>query len=62
MPKQTSVIPVKITIRATIAPEFKDELERIVDHHIEYLIDLISYPEIKSVYGCEIETDKEDNQ
>lgn len=32
-----------------------EELKRL-EHHVEYLLDLDSYPEIESVYGVVVET------
>ncbi len=45
---------VTITFNMEIDSTFKKELEKIIDHKIESLVDLDSFPEIKSVYGCEI--------
>lgn len=46
---------VHVTMNMEIEKEFYPELQRFIDHHIEYLIDLDNNPEIISVFGCEIE-------
>lgn len=46
---------VKVTLCMSIDDDFRDELGSIVDHNIEYLIDLDGNPEIKSVYNAEVE-------
>ncbi|MCR5453166.1 MAG: hypothetical protein K6F00_11120 [Lachnospiraceae bacterium] len=45
---------ITITFNMEIDSTFREELEEIIDHKIESLVDLDSFPEIKSVYGCEI--------
>lgn len=45
---------VEVTIKMKINPEFYEELSKILDHKIEWLIDLYSNPEIESVYDCSI--------
>ena len=46
---------VQISFKAEIDDDFLGELQRIVDHHLEYLIDLDSTPEIKNIYEGEVE-------
>ena len=46
---------VQISFKAEIDDEFLGELQRIVDHHLESLIDLDSSPEIKNIYEGEVE-------
>jgi hypothetical protein len=45
---------VEITFKANIDREFFEELKRIVDHHLDYLVDFNSNPEIKSVYDAQV--------
>lgn len=40
---------VEIKMKVDIEDDFFEELARISDHHIDRLVDLDSYPEIKSV-------------
>ena len=46
---------VKITLCCSIEDDFRDELASIIDHNIEYLLDLDGNPEIHSVYNAEME-------
>ena len=34
---------------------FIEDLKRIVDHHIDQLVDISSWPEIKSIYDAKVE-------
>lgn len=49
---------IKLTMNLTIDADSLDELKRL-EHHIEELLDLDNWPEIKSVYGVEVEEIKE---
>ena len=46
---------VKITFNAEVEDDFVEELKRMVDHHMDYLIDLDDNPEITSISDAEIE-------
>ena len=46
---------VQISFKAEVDDDYIGELARIVDHHLDYLIDLDSTPEIKNVYEGELE-------
>lgn len=46
---------IEVTMKMDIDEDSYDELKRIIDHHADYLLDLISYPEIHSVYGAKVE-------
>lgn len=45
---------IKLTMNLTIDADSLDELKRL-EHHIEGLLDLDNWTEIKSVYGVEVE-------
>lgn len=49
---------IKLTMNLTIDADSLDEL-KCLEHHIEGLLDLDNWPEIKSVYGVEVEEIKE---
>ena len=44
-----------VTFNVEIDEDFKEEFERIIDHHIDALIDIESYPEIKGIYAACVE-------
>ena len=44
---------VEIKFEMDIDSKFIDELKKIVNHHMEAIIDLDSYPEIESIYNAE---------
>ena len=44
---------VKIEMYLEIEDDFLDDIKKI-EHHAEYLLDLESYPEIKSVYDVRV--------
>lgn len=46
---------VQVSFKAEIDDKFLGELKRVVDHHLEYLLDLDSYPEITTVSDGEVE-------
>ena len=43
-----------ICFNVEIEEEFQDDLKKIVDHHIDHLIDTESFPEIKRIFDAEI--------
>lgn len=45
---------VKAEMFFDVEDHFVDEIKKI-EHHAEILLDLDSYPEIKSVYGVKVE-------
>lgn len=50
---------VQISFTANIDKDFYEELQRIIDHHIEYLIDTDSFSnEIESIYNAKVEVVK----
>lgn len=49
---------VKFEIYMDVDDDFVDEAKKW-EHHADYLLDLDSYPEIKSVYGCKVEVENE---
>ena len=51
----------KVEMYLDVEEDFVDEIKKIT-HHADYLLDLESYPEIKSVYGVTVkELQSEDN-
>ena len=50
---ETTVI--KVTMKMEIEKDSYDEMRRILKNHIDYLMDLDSFSEIKSVFGVEVE-------
>lgn len=46
---------VQISFKAEIDDSYFGELSRIVDHHLEYLVDLAGNPEIKNLSDGELE-------
>ena len=48
-------IHVKVSIDMIIDKDYKDKLENILNHHIDWLLDLDSNEEIRSVFNCELE-------
>ena len=57
MPERT--VPLKIIIHVDINETGIEELEKAIDHHIEYFVDLNAWPEIERVYGCSVERQTE---
>lgn len=45
---------VKVTMYFDVEEDGMEEIKK-VEHHADYLLDLYSYPEIKSVYGVKVE-------
>ena len=43
---------VKITFTAEVEDDKVDELKKTVDHHLDHLIDVDSWPEIKNIYNA----------
>ena len=56
--KMKKIKEIKLTMNLTIDADSLDELKRL-EHHIEELLDLDNWTEIKSVYGVEVEEIKE---
>lgn len=48
---------VTITFKADVDDNGVEELKRCVDHHIEGLLDLNSWPEIQTVYNANLKED-----
>lgn len=48
---------VTITFKANVDDNGVEELKRCVDHHIERLIDLDSWPEIQAIYNATLKED-----
>ena len=46
---------VKITLNMEIEDEFVEELQAIVDHKIDAMLDYDGFPEINNVYNCKME-------
>ena len=44
-------VVVEIKFKAVVNQSILDELSKTADHHLERLLDLDSYPEIKEVYN-----------
>ena len=51
--KQPKTKTVKVTIYLDVEEDEITSIEKIT-HHAEYLLDLDNHPEIKSVYGVEV--------
>lgn len=51
--KRRNVMKVKMEIEMEVDKEHWEEIKKI-EHHADYLLDLGSYPEIKSVRNCKI--------
>ena len=45
---------IEVTMKMNIDEDSYNELKRIINHHIDYLLDLDSYPEIHCVYGAKV--------
>ena len=50
---ETTVI--KVTMKMEIEKNSYEEIQRILKNHIDYLMSLDEFPEIKSVFGVEVE-------
>lgn len=50
----------KLSMMVEIDDDAFEEIERFVDHHIEYIVDLESNHEIKSVWDAKLEKVQED--
>ena len=48
---------VTITFKAEVDDNGVEELKRCVDHHIDRLLDLDSWPEIRTVYDANLKED-----
>ena len=48
---------VQISFNAEVEDHYVEELKRIVDHHLEYLIDFDGNPEITSISNATIKID-----
>ena len=48
---------IKFEIYMDVDDDFADHAKKW-EHHAEYILDLDSYPEIKSVYGCTVKEAK----
>ena len=48
---------ITISFKATVDEKSVEELKRIVDHHLNWLINLDEFPEIKTVYDATIKED-----
>ena len=46
---------VRVSFELEIEDSFMEELEKIVDHKLDYLLDLTEFPEIESVSDGQIE-------
>lgn len=44
---------IELKIKMTVENDFVDKAKKW-EHHADYLLDLNSYPEIKSVYDCHV--------
>lgn len=44
---------IKFEITMEAEDDFVEEAKKW-EHHADYLLDLESYPEIKSIYGCKV--------
>ena len=49
---------VKISVTAYVEPDSIEELKRHADHHIEWLLNLHDYPEIKGVCNAKVEVEE----
>lgn len=45
---------VRITLNMEIDDEFVEELQKIVDHKIDAMLDYDSFPEINNIYDCKM--------
>lgn len=50
---ETTVI--KVTMKMEIEKNSYEEIQRILKNHIDYLMSLDEFPEIKSIFGVEVE-------
>lgn len=53
---------VRIILDMDVEDRYINELSKIVDHHIDYLIDLSGNPEINRVYNCKMEVIEDDGE
>lgn len=45
---------IEITMKMEIEPEVYETIRSDVTHHIDRLLNLNEYPEIKTVFGCSV--------
>lgn len=55
-------IEVNVNFKATIDEKFLDEFKRIIDHHLDYFLDLARFPEIKAIYDARADVPNESNK
>jgi hypothetical protein len=48
---------VKVVMYLEVEENKIEEIKKL-EHHVDYLLNLEEYPEIKSVYGVEVEEEK----
>ena len=55
MDDEKKILSCHVTFNVDIDENFKEEFKRIIDHHIDELIDTESFPEIKAIYAACVE-------
>lgn len=50
----------EVKFNVIINDDFFEEFKKIIDHHIEYLIDFDGNPEIQGIYGATVTKVKDD--
>ena len=48
---------ITISFKATVDKKSIEELKRIIDHHLDWLVNLDEFAEIKTVYDATIKED-----
>lgn len=54
MEENKKTIVTQITLKAEIDAEFYSELKGIIEHHIDYIMDLGEFPEIKGIFDAKL--------
>lgn len=55
MDDEKKILGCHVTFNVDIDEDFKEEFKRIINHHIDELIDIESFPEIKAIYAACVE-------
>lgn len=56
------ITTMRVEFDVDIKKEFVDEFSRIIDHHIEYMIDLSEFPEIKGIGNAKLYCKESENE
>ena len=56
---RTNMKTLKVEFLIDIENDAVDKMKTVIDHHIDYLLDLESFPEIKSVYKAKMDSEED---